>query len=356
MWERIYPRTGFRPFAAEAAPTIRSYSRSHNPLLQPPLLPGAAVLDSVYARRMSQVRNVATPAQSLADKAAAWSDRVAGCLDRALPAPDETPCRLHEAMRYAVLNGGKRVRPLLVYATGECLGIESENLDAPAAAIQLIHAFSLVHDDLPAMDNDDLRRGRPTLHRQFDEATAILAADALQPLAFHVIASSAALDDSEKAAIVKIVSEACGSRGMTGGQSIDLASEGQALSANELAEMHYLKTGALIRACVVSASCLAKELSAEKLAALDQFSRDIGLAFQIRDDILDVAGETGVIGKQAGADKKLSKATWPALFGLDEAHRRCDELLESGTGQLSAFGADAEPLNLLAAYIVERES
>ncbi len=312
--------------------------------------------DSVYARRMSQAREISTPAESLADKAAAWSERIAGCLDRALPASDQTPCRLHEAMRYAVLSGGKRVRPLLVYATGECLGVDPGKLDAPAAAIELIHAFSLVHDDLPAMDDDELRRGKPTVHRQFDEATAILAADALQPLAFHVIASSAALDNNEKAAIVKTVSEACGSRGMTGGQSIDLASEGQTLSAHELAEMHYLKTGALIRACVISASCLANDLSAEKQAALDQFSRDIGLAFQIRDDILDVAGETGVIGKQAGADKKLSKATWPALFGLEEAHRRCDELLESGTRQLSVFGADAELLNLLAAYIVERES
>ena len=310
--------------------------------------------DSVYARRMSQVYQIPAAPQSLAEKAAAWSKRVVGCLDRALPAGHETPRRLHEAMRYAVLSGGKRVRPLLVYATGECLGVDPEKLDAPAAAIELIHAFSLVHDDLPAMDDDDLRRGKPTVHRHFDEATAILAADALQPLAFQVIASATALNDGEKAAIVKTVAEACGSLGMTGGQSIDLASEGQTLSADELAEMHYLKTGALIRACVISASCLAHALSPEKLAALDQFSRDIGLAFQIRDDILDVAGETGVIGKRAGADQKLSKATWPALFGLAEAHRRCDELLNSGTAQLSVFGADADLLNLLAAYIVER--
>jgi farnesyl diphosphate synthase len=303
---------------------------------------------------MSQARQIA--ARSLADKATAWSERVVGCLDRALPAADEVPCRLHEAMRYAVLSGGKRVRPLLVYATGECLGIDPERLDTPATAIELIHAFSLVHDDLPAMDDDDLRRGQPTVHRKFDEATAILAADALQPLAFQVIASAAALGDSEKAAIVRTVSEACGSLGMTGGQSIDLASEGQTLSMNELAEMHYLKTGALIRASVMSVCCLAEELTPQELAALDQFARDIGLAFQIRDDILDVAGETGVIGKQAGADQKLSKATWPALFGLEEAHRRCNELLSSGTAHLSVFGGDAEPLNLLAAYIVERVS
>ena len=308
----------------------------------------------MYARLMSQAREKPSTTQLLADKAAAYAERVFGCLDRALPASDETPRRLHEAMRYAVLSGGKRVRPLLVYATGECLGVDPVKLDAPATAIEFIHAFSLVHDDLPAMDDDDLRRGKPTVHKQFDEATAILAADALQPLAFQVIASATALADGEKTAIVKTVSEACGSLGMTGGQSIDLESEGQTLTANELAEMHYLKTGALIRACVMSASCLAGELAPAKLAALDQFSRNIGLAFQIRDDILDVAGETGVIGKQAGADQKLSKATWPALFGLEEARRRCDELLNSGTAELSVFGAEAEPLNMLAAYIVER--
>ena len=303
---------------------------------------------------MSQAHEKEATAQLLADKAAAYTQRVTGCLDRALPAADKTPRRLHEAMRYAVLSGGKRVRPLLVYATGECLDIDPEKLDAPATAIELIHAFSLVHDDLPAMDDDDLRRGKATVHRQFDEATAILAADALQPLAFQVIASAAALSDSEKAAVVETVAEACGSFGMTGGQSIDLASEGRTLTTSELTEMHYLKTGALIRACVMSASCLAGNLSPEKTSALDQFSRDIGLAFQIRDDILDVSGETGVIGKRTGADQKLSKATWPALFGLEEARRRCDELLASGIAHLSEFGAGAEPLNMLASYIVER--
>ncbi len=308
----------------------------------------------MYARRMSQAHQKPAMAQSFAEKTVAYAERVVACLDRALPSADETPRRLHEAMRYAVLSGGKRIRPLLVYATGECLGVDPEKLDAPATAIELIHAFSLVHDDLPAMDDDDLRRGKPTVHRQFDEATAILAADALQPLAFHVVASAAALADGEKSAIITTVSEACGSLGMTGGQSIDLASEGQTLSASALAEMHYLKTGALIRACVMSACSLANDLSSAKMTALDHFSRDIGLAFQIRDDILDVAGETGVIGKNAGADQRLSKATWPLLFGLDEARRRCDELLHTGTAQLAIFGADAEPLNLLATHIVER--
>jgi geranylgeranyl pyrophosphate synthase len=235
-------------------------------------------------------------------------------------------------MRYAVLSGGKRVRPLLVYATGDCLDVDPAKLD------------------------DDLRRGQPTLHRKFDEATAILAADALQPLAFQVIASAPALDDAEKSAIAVTVAEACGSLGMTGGQSIDLQSEGRTLTGDELAEMHFLKTGALIRACVMCVTCLVSDLPPQKIEALDRFSRDIGLAFQIRDDILDVAGETGVIGKQAGADQKLSKATWPAIFGLDQAHRRCEELLRSGTSQLSDFGAAADTLRLLATYIVERTS
>jgi len=316
--------------------------------------PGATKPESVYARRMSQLPESSVIAVHFADKAGAYVDRVLACLEQALPGSDESPHRLHEAMRYAVLSGGKRIRPLLVYAAGECLGVDPRKLDVPATAIELIHAFSLVHDDLPAMDDDDLRRGQPTLHKQFDEATAILAADALQPLAFHVVSSSATLEDRERSAIVSLVAEACGSLGMTGGQSIDLASEGQVLSAAALEEMYYLKTGALIHACVMSAACLAADLSPAKTAALDGFSRDIGLAFQIRDDILDVAGETDVIGKRAGADQRMSKATWPALFGLDEARSRCDQLLDAGMEKLAIFGDDAEPLHSLAAYIVER--
>ncbi|MCG8556879.1 MAG: polyprenyl synthetase family protein, partial [Proteobacteria bacterium] len=268
---------------------------------------------------MSQAHDQTAIDRHFEDKTRAYAGRIGACLERALPSSDTTPQRLHEAMRYAVLSGGKRIRPLLVYATGECLHIDTDKLDIPAAAIELIHAFSLVHDDLPAMDDDDLRRGRPTVHRQFDEATAILAADALQPLAFNVIATAKSLTDEEKAAVITIVSDACGSLGMTGGQSIDLASEGRELTAEALAEMHQLKTGALIHACVMSAARLCGGLSGERIAALDRFARDIGLAFQIRDDILDVAGETHVIGKQAGSDERRAKATWPSLFGLDEA-------------------------------------
>jgi farnesyl diphosphate synthase len=257
-------------------------------------------------------------------------------------------------MRYAVLNGGKRVRPLLTYASGECLGVDVAKLDAPAMAIDLIHAFSLVHDDLPAMDDDDLRRGAPTVHRKFDEATAILAADALQPLAFGVIADSPDISGKQASKLVQLIAAACGSRGMTGGQSIDLSSEGKSLSHQELEQMYTLKTGALIQASVMCTCCLVDDLVDEQRDALDRYARAVGLAFQIRDDILDVEGETRVIGKRAGADERLSKATWPSLFGVDDSRRRCKELLQQGLDSLQAFGAHAAPLRWIARFIVER--
>jgi farnesyl diphosphate synthase len=281
--------------------------------------------------------------------------RLETCLDQALPGADEVPSRLHEAMRYAALSGGKRIRPMLVYATGECLGVSADKLDVPATAIELIHAFSLVHDDLPAMDNDDLRRGQPTVHRKYDEATAILAADALQPLAFQMIADAASLSGAEVRALVSLIGAAGGSLGMTGGQAIDLASEGRELSADELAEMHGLKTGALIRASVMSACCLAGELPDNRHRAMETFAERIGLAFQIRDDILDVEGETDVIGKPAGSDAEQQKATWPALFGLDESERQCRALLDGALSTLDVFGGAAEPLRFLASFIVERQ-
>lgn len=257
-------------------------------------------------------------------------------------------------MRYAVLNGGKRVRPLLVYAAGECLGIETTLLDAPAVAIELIHAFSLIHDDLPAMDNDDLRRGKPTVHIKYDEATAILAADALQPLAFSVLAGLGGAAAQVKIDLVALLAEACGSLGMTGGQSMDLAAEGNRLSTEALESMYALKTGALIHAAVMSASLLRQDLGKSEAACFDAFGRAIGIAFQIQDDILDVEGETGVIGKQAGADRRLDKATYPGLFGLQRSRERCAELLSGALQQLERFGDDATPLKWLARFIVER--
>ena len=257
-------------------------------------------------------------------------------------------------MRYAVLNGGKRVRPLLIYATGECLGVSPDVLDAPAIAIELIHAFSLVHDDLPAMDDDDLRRGEPTTHIKFDEATAILAADALQPLAFSVLTGIDGVAAETKVRLIQLIASASGSTGMTGGQSIDLAAEGSSLSAEALEHMYSLKTGALIHASIMSAGLLRDDLTDDDAAALDAFARAIGIAFQIKDDILDVEGDTHVIGKQAGADQRLGKATYPGLFGVDKSRQRCDDLLHGALLRLQRFGDAAAPLEWLARFIVER--
>lgn len=283
-----------------------------------------------------------------------YIERVANKLDQVLPPASQAPKRLHDAMRYAVFNGGKRVRPLLVYAAGECLGLEEPILDAPAAAIELIHAFSLVHDDLPAMDDDDLRRGKPTLHRQFDEATAILAADALQPLAFGVLGNINDAAAETKIRLVTLLAHACGSIGMTGGQSMDLAAEGASLSAAEIETMYSLKTGALIHAAVVSAALLSDKISADQASAIDAFGRTIGIAFQIKDDILDVEGDTEVIGKHSGADQRLGKATYPGLMGIQKARSRCDSLLRDAVEHLDDFGPDADSLRWLARYIVQR--
>ena len=288
------------------------------------------------------------------NRIAHYTERVAAKLDSVLPATSLAPQQLHDAMRYAVFNGGKRVRPMLVYAAGECLKVPEQVLDAPAAAIELLHAFSLVHDDLPAMDNDDLRRGKPTVHRQYDEATAILAADALQPLAFSVLASMSDAPPKTRSRLVKMVADACGSLGMTGGQSLDLAAEGRELSVDEIEHMYALKTGALIHASVVSPAMLSDTVSDQQTAAIDAFGRTIGIAFQIKDDILDVEGETEVIGKHSGADQRLNKATYPGLLGIEAARRRCDELLDSALQKLDDFGDDAASLRWLARFIVER--
>jgi len=292
--------------------------------------------------------------ETFENRIVAYTRRVDDRLDAVLPSASLDPQQLHAAMRYAALSGGKRVRPLLVYAAGESLGVDSSLLDAPAVAIELIHAFSLVHDDLPAMDNDDLRRGQPTVHIRFNEATAILAADALQPLAFAVLARIEGVDDKVRNRLVRLLAAACGSNGMTGGQAIDLAAEGQSLSASELETMYAMKTGALIHASIVSASLLCDTLAADELAALDRFAHSIGIAFQIKDDILDIEGDTDVIGKPAGSDERLAKATFPALFGIDAARQRCDELLDSALDALQLLGSTTAPLQWLARFIVER--
>lgn len=287
-----------------------------------------------------------------------YLERVEQTLDQALPGPRVKPQRLHEAMRYSVLGGGKRIRPLLVYATGEALGVAIDLLDSPAAAIEMLHAFSLVHDDLPAMDNDELRRGRPTTHRAFDEATAILAADALQPLAFSLLANSRHLRDHPAAQIriIRLLADACGSNGMTGGQAIDMASEGRTIDPSELEHMYRLKTGRLLRACVLAAAYCAPTQEDTELQSLERFVDSMGLAFQIRDDILDIEGETEEIGKQQGADMAHDKATYPCLFGMDTARRRADELLANALSALDELRGDTGGLRYLAHLIVLRRT
>ncbi|MBU6469543.1 MAG: (2E,6E)-farnesyl diphosphate synthase [Gammaproteobacteria bacterium] len=278
-------------------------------------------------------------------------------LDRWLPAADKPPQRLHQAMRYAVLGGGKRMRPLLVYATGEVLGVAREQLDGPAAAVEIIHAYSLIHDDLPAMDDDDLRRGRPTCHKAFDEATAILAGDALQVLAFQILAEDARMTVSPAARVKMLhsLAVASGAAGMAGGQAMDMDAIGKSLSLAELELMHIHKTGALIRVSVLLAAQCAPGLIAEKQTALDRYAKCVGLAFQIHDDILDVEGETAALGKQAGADASLNKPTYPSVLGLAESRERAQSLHHSALEALKPFGAVAQPLAWLSEYIVTRK-
>lgn len=288
----------------------------------------------------------------------ACSARIDGVLHQLLPLEQTPPCDLHRAMRYAVLGGGKRLRPLLVYATGQMLNAGLDALDASAAAVEIIHAYSLVHDDLPAMDNDDLRRGRPTCHIVFGQATAILAGDALQALAFEVLAKTplaAGLEPSIRLEMIRTLAEACGSRGMVGGQSLDLGVVGQKIDLDTLEHMHSHKTGALIRAAVRLGALAAECRDRSVLDALDEYAYCIGMAFQIRDDILDVEGETTVIGKRQGADQALNKPTYPALLGLSGAREHLAKLTERAVNALSGFGDEAEGLQKLAHFAAIRE-
>jgi farnesyl diphosphate synthase len=280
--------------------------------------------------------------------------RVEAALERCLPGPTVPPARLHEAMRYAVLGAGKRVRPVLVYATGRALDASPEALDDPACAVELIHAYSLVHDDLPAMDDDDLRRGRPTCHRAYDEATAILVGDALQTLAFEVLCGEPAGAGATRLAMVHTLAAASGSRGMAGGQALDLDAVGRDLSLAELEQLHIHKTGALIRASVRLGALAAPAADPAAVRSLDRYGKCIGLAFQIRDDILDVEGDPALIGKTRGKDAAHHKPTYPALLGLAGAREKCAVLLAEATSCLDGLGEPAQPLRWLAEYIVAR--
>jgi len=290
------------------------------------------------------------------DRLAACGVRVERCLERWLPDASAEPRRLHEAMRYAVLGGGKRVRPALVYFTGAALGLPETRLDGPAAAVELIHAYSLVHDDLPAMDDDDLRRGRPTCHRAYDEATAILVGDALQVLALEILAVDPEMvrNPAQRLEIIRLLARASGTAGMAGGQAVDLEAAGQTLPVAALERMHRLKTGALIHASVMMAAASADGLDASFIAALDTYGAAIGLAFQIQDDILDVEGDADVLGKRTQADAARAKPNYPSIVGLAEAKARLRALHEEALDALTVFGAEAEALRWLSGWLTER--
>jgi farnesyl diphosphate synthase len=282
----------------------------------------------------------------------AYLDRLGLALDRRLPAADLDPARLHQSMRYAC-DGGKRLRALLVYAAGEALAVPVEKLDAPACAVELIHAYSLVHDDLPAMDDDDLRRGRPTVHKAYDEATAILAGDGLQTLAFTVLADEPTLAAAQRLRMVSILARASGSLGMVGGQAVDIASEGRRIALAELQSLHARKTGALILASLQLAA-VAAEAAADAEARLESYGRDIGLAFQIQDDVLDQTASTEKLGKTAGKDLAQQKSTYPALLGLDGARQRAASLFDEARSAAGKLPGGGGPLCWLADFIEGR--
>ena len=283
--------------------------------------------------------------------------RVEQALEARLPSNHILPQKLHEAMRYSVLNGGKRMRPLLTYATGEALGIGQEALDGVACAVEFIHVYSLIHDDLPAMDDDDLRRGKPTCHKAYDEATAILAGDGLQALAFEILANDPEITASPEARLkmLAVLAKASGSQGMVGGQAIDLESVGRQLNLPELENMHIHKTGALIRASVNLATLVKPDVDLVIANRLDNYAKCIGLSFQVKDDILDEESDTATLGKTQGKDKDNNKPTYPALLGLAGAKQKAQELHERAIDSLSVFGKEADLLRDLSLYIIQRD-
>ena len=298
-----------------------------------------------------------TEAQDFSPLVESYRHRVDEVLDRWLPPASMNPVRLHQAMRYAVMAPGKRVRPVLVYATASALGIDLSKVDGAAAAVEIIHAYSLIHDDLPAMDDDDLRRGRPTCHREFDEATAILAGDALQALAFYIISHDPEMTQNSAARLQMIekLSLFSGSRGMAGGQAIDLASVGKRLNIAELETMHIHKTGALIRTCIQLAALSTDQLGLTQFKALDSYAKCIGLSFQIQDDILDVTGDTATLGKTQGADSVRDKPTFPSIIGLDASQEKALELHQNALEALAIFAEEADILRYISAWFVERK-
>jgi len=286
----------------------------------------------------------------------AWRTRMERALAERLPSPATEPARLHEAMRYSVLGGGKRIRAALVFATARTVGLSEAEVEGAACAIELVHAYSLVHDDLPAMDNDDLRRGRPTCHRAYDEATAILVGDGLQPLAFELLATDRGLPAAPeiRLKLVALLAQASGSLGMAGGQAIDLEVQGKQLSLPQVEDLHSRKTGALIRASVSMAAACAPSLEPRLRECLGRFAAAIGLAFQIRDDLLDVIGDSAELGKATGADRERAKPTYPAIAGVAASQSQLRRLHAEALDALAPFGPRAEPLRLLSEWLLTR--
>ena len=285
-----------------------------------------------------------------------WQARFENILPGYLPEPTRTPPLLMQAMHYCAVAGGKRIRPLYVYAAGRALNLDEDRLDSIAVAIELIHTYSLIHDDLPSMDDDDLRRGQPSCHRKFDEATAILAGDALQALAFEILAEDPALSDHprQQIAIILGLAHACGANGMAGGQVLDLASLGKQISQTELEEVHAFKTGALIQICNVAPALLASA-SAKQINAFSSFGRLTGLSFQIFDDLLDVTGSSELTGKPSQADAARSKPAFPAIIGVERSLQRAHELRDKAMMELKHLPGETDTLEWLAAYAVDRD-
>jgi geranylgeranyl pyrophosphate synthase len=298
-----------------------------------------------------------TEAPSLSARIAAWRERAESELTRRLELSDPGTARLLSAMRYSTLGGGKRLRPVLVYATGSALGAAPALLDDGAVAVEMIHAYSLIHDDLPAMDDDDLRRGRPTCHKAYDEGTAVLAGDALQALAFEVLAgdASSALPTAARLQQVQVLARGIGTAGMAGGQAIDLEAVGQQIDATRIEAMHRRKTGALLQASVLLGAIAAGIATGADYEALSQYGAELGLAFQIQDDVLDVAGETQALGKTAGSDAARGKPTYPSLFGLERAADLARAHRDAAVTALGMLATRAPDLVALADMVVERD-
>jgi farnesyl diphosphate synthase len=294
-----------------------------------------------------------TELSAFAERVPAYLERLERSTDTLLPAASTDPERLHQAMRYAC-DGGKHLRALMVYAAGEALGVAAEKLDAAACAVELIHAYSLVHDDLPAMDDDDLRRGRPTVHKAYDEAIGILVGDALQTSAFEVLANTDALNAEQKLRMIRALAHASGSLGMVGGQAVDMASENKTLTLAQLESLHARKTGALILVtCQLAA--IAANASDAASEALQHYGRCIGLAFQIQDDVLDQIADTATLGKTAGKDLAQHKSTFPSLLGLEQARQRADALFEEARAAARSVGDRPAALLWLADFIQQRD-